>query len=82
MAGDVIRQVPEKFHAPLSEKLAHIELECIAVNDFQARIAESLAQKFCEPLIFFDRDHARARLQNELGERSQPWTDFDDVIGR
>ena len=80
MAGDVVGQVPDEFYSRLREQPAHIELEGVTVNDFQRRARESFPHKFHEPSVLFDREHARARIENEFGESTEARADFDDVI--
>ena len=79
---NVVRQIPNQFHATMSEQSAWIELQRVSVDDFKSLICEARTQKFCKSRILFDRQNMRSFFQKKSGQRAQAGPDLDDIIFR
>src|SRR5438067_2326952 len=59
---------------------SRVEVERIAVHDFQVLIRKSVAQKLDEAFVFLDCEYAHAFRKRQFSQRSQTGTDLNDVI--
>src|SRR5205814_7036117 len=80
LTRNVIRKVPNQLLVAFVDYHPPVEIERIAVVQFESRVAEFLAQKICQPRIFLQRQQTRAALQNLAGEGAKPRPNFQDKI--
>ena len=72
--------MPSSFTRGHSKKFSNVVVKRVGVNNFQSLVREALAQKICQPSIFFDGENARSGSECEFGQRAEARSDFDDEI--
>ena len=80
--GNILRQIPNQFHAAMREQNAWIELQRVSVDNLKSLIPKARTQKLCRSRILFDRQNMRSFFQKKFGQRAQAGPDLDHIIFR
>src|SRR5581483_8660642 len=81
-ARNVIRQIAEQLHRCTRKQFAHVKLQRVAVQNLDAVVLESIAQKCRKPPIFFNQRCGFAQRQRELRQRAKSRTELHEMILR